>query len=210
MSFTAHGCTPQELHASGLLFSFAVDEAHCVTSWGVYQTTLQCLQFFACTAAAWAYYNWTSYSAGHDFRPAYLHLAKLRKTFPGVAFAALVGSPRHCPPAKHKHGLCVRRCDGGPSPPTCVRIPTLYHACMQTATATPEVRSAIVEALALQSPVMFNASFNRPNIQYAAQYQSTAARCTNNASGLHAAISDSLQSTDSGISDPRVMLLQWS
>lgn len=27
---------------------------------------------------------------GHDFRPAYLHLAKLRTTFPGVPFAALV------------------------------------------------------------------------------------------------------------------------
>ena len=27
---------------------------------------------------------------GHDFRPAYLHLAKLRTMFPGVPFAALV------------------------------------------------------------------------------------------------------------------------
>jgi superfamily II DNA helicase RecQ len=39
------------------------------------------------------------------------------------------------------------------------------HACMQTATATPQVRSAIIEELALQSPMVLAAAFNRPNIR---------------------------------------------
>lgn len=36
---------------------------------------------------------------------------------------------------------------------------------VQTATATPEVRRAIVEELSLQSPTVLAASFNRPNIR---------------------------------------------
>ena len=94
----------QALHASSLLFSFAVDEAHCVTSWGAQQSTCMCTycvqqrvlvltgivhtellllcSLMSCGA--------THLCTGHDFRPAYLHLAKLRTIFPGVPFAALV------------------------------------------------------------------------------------------------------------------------
>ena len=39
------------------------------------------------------------------------------------------------------------------------------HCLRQTATATPDVRKAIVEALGMRSPVLLGSSFNRPNIQ---------------------------------------------
>lgn len=53
-------------------------------------------------------------AAGHDFRPAYMHLAKLRDDFPGVPFIALVrslarapapmyGLPFHC-----RHQVVIR------------------------------------------------------------------------------------------------------
>lgn len=48
----------QALYAAGLLFSFAVDEAHCVSQWG------------------------------HDFRPAYLRLAENMQKYPGTPIIA--------------------------------------------------------------------------------------------------------------------------
>ncbi|MFL5428988.1 MAG: RecQ family ATP-dependent DNA helicase [Myxococcales bacterium] len=71
---------------------FAVDEAHCISSWG------------------------------HDFRPDYLRLAEARGHLRAERVLAL------------------------------------------TATATPEVRSDIVRALALEDPRVFVSGFDRPNL----------------------------------------------
>mmetsp|Transcript_19664 Transcript_19664/g.59458 ORF Transcript_19664/g.59458 Transcript_19664/m.59458 type:complete len:243 (+) Transcript_19664:806-1534(+) len=48
----------KSLHGDRRLLSFAIDEAHCVSQWG------------------------------HDFRPAYLELSKLREQYPGVSLLA--------------------------------------------------------------------------------------------------------------------------
>src|SRR5258708_1650275 len=72
----------------------AVDEAHCVSEWG------------------------------HDFRPEYRQIAKLRATLPNVPMMAL------------------------------------------TATATERVRTDVITRLALRTPQVFVASFNRPNLTY--------------------------------------------
>jgi len=72
----------------------AVDEAHCVSEWG------------------------------HDFRPEYRQLNRLRKELPKVPMLAL------------------------------------------TATATPRVRTDIVERLGLRNQKPYVASFNRPNLTY--------------------------------------------
>lgn len=173
----------QVLHAAGLLFSFAVDEAHCVTSWGAQQAALQriCMQRLCaadwCSGApvsgmargfgAFLMSNVNMPLAGHDFRPAYLHLAKLRATYPGVPFVALVSctTGQACSPRttsaviKKMTSLCCLW------PYYSYDMILQDHHCMQTATATPEVRSAIVEQLALQSPAILAASFNRPNIR---------------------------------------------
>jgi len=74
--------------------AIAIDEAHCVSEWG------------------------------HDFRPEYRQLAKLRELLPSVPVMAL------------------------------------------TATATERVRTDIVKHLKLREPIVFTASFNRPNLTY--------------------------------------------
>lgn len=73
---------------------FAIDEAHCISEWG------------------------------HDFRPEYKELKRLRLFFPKVPIAAL------------------------------------------TATATERVREDIVKSLHLQKIKTYQASFNRPNLEY--------------------------------------------
>ena len=53
------------LHERGLISRVAVDEAHCISEWG------------------------------HSFRPDYLKLGNLRKTFPDVPFIALTATATH-------------------------------------------------------------------------------------------------------------------
>jgi len=76
---------------------FAIDEAHCISEWG------------------------------HDFRPDYLNLARIKHDFPRVPIAAF------------------------------------------TATATPRVQEDTIRRLNLHAPHTVIASFNRPNLFYAAQ-----------------------------------------
>ncbi|GMH36156.1 hypothetical protein BSKO_04024 [Bryopsis sp. KO-2023] len=83
----------------GTLFSFAIDEAHCVSTWG------------------------------HDFRPAYLGLSSLKENFKEIPIIAL------------------------------------------TATCTIEVQKSISEVLALKSPIIIKASFNRSNIAYQVRFK---------------------------------------
>ncbi|KAK9810559.1 hypothetical protein WJX73_000740 [Symbiochloris irregularis] len=52
----------KDMHGKGLLKLFAIDEAHCISSWG------------------------------HDFRPAYRKLSTLRRTLPGVPIMALTAT----------------------------------------------------------------------------------------------------------------------
>jgi ATP-dependent DNA helicase RecQ len=83
------------LQATHGISSLVVDEAHCMSDWG------------------------------HDFRPEYRQLHRLRTRFPEVPIAAF------------------------------------------TATATERVRQDIVQQLALRTPGIHVASFNRPNLYYA-------------------------------------------
>jgi ATP-dependent DNA helicase RecQ len=76
------------------LARIAVDEAHCISEWG------------------------------HEFRPDYRTLGRLRQDFPGVPIAAF------------------------------------------TATATPKVQQDIVRQLALKTPYVVRASFDRPELFY--------------------------------------------
>jgi ATP-dependent DNA helicase RecQ len=84
----------KRLAKEGLLGSFAIDEAHCISQWG------------------------------HDFRPEYRRLAELRGHFPGIALHAY------------------------------------------TATATPRVRTDIIEQLDLRDPAVLVGRFDRPNLTY--------------------------------------------
>ena len=88
------------LKATHGISAFVVDEAHCVSDWG------------------------------HDFRPEYRQLNRLRTQFPDVPVAAF------------------------------------------TATATERVRHDIVKQLALRTPKIHVASFNRPNLYYAVRPKS--------------------------------------
>jgi superfamily II DNA helicase RecQ len=104
-----------------------------------------------------------------DRRPSYLQLASLRTDFPGVPIAAVtVQGSLHvlfCPwvrspaaaAAKQQHAAysCTLHAHA--------RAKTARCPCAQ-ATATPRVKSSIIELLGLQSPVVIASSFNRPNI----------------------------------------------
>ena len=130
------------LYAADALRLVAVDEAHCISSWGALlhpaASTAHmfhgdgkdhkpcCLLRLLGTAAG----RWRRLcsSAGHDFRSSYRKLWLVRQELPRCPIMAL------------------------------------------TATASPRVQADITQQLRLRQPVVLRSSFNRPNIEIRLRY----------------------------------------
>ena len=80
-----------KLYESNRLYMFAIDEAHCLSTWGEWLLLVFCLLvdiiFIQLT-----YHVLLLFHEGHDFRPAFRKLTWLREAFPDVAIMGCTGT----------------------------------------------------------------------------------------------------------------------